>query len=269
MTNGSQIMRPRCGTKVKIRGNRDEGEPPQESNSGWRGYPENLPVMQKRSDEVLSVAVAAVLRAPADAELNATPLAPAEPSPYLYATSTPDTSAFTYDKVMAATVDERACVIFMMRHGLISRTMLCRHCDDEMSMDAPAGAGTAVAKIGGPGNIVEINETSLKKKSKYGRDLQHPDNWLFGGVDRTTNLWFGILTGADCKKKTLSPILRKHVKAKPTIISDAYASYVSVNDKKSTASCAAWTTPTAGSTMKSALLTPSRGLTCGVVKRTS
>ncbi|POM71476.1 LOW QUALITY PROTEIN: Hypothetical protein PHPALM_11960 [Phytophthora palmivora] len=68
-------------------------------------------------------------------------------------------------------------------------------------------------QIGGPGHIVEIDETSLKKKSKYGRGLQHPDNWLFGGVDRTTNLWFGILTGADRKKKTLSPILRKHVKS--------------------------------------------------------
>ncbi|KAJ8544548.1 hypothetical protein ON010_g11719 [Phytophthora cinnamomi] len=60
-------------------------------------------------------------------------------------------------------------------------------------------------------------------------NMQHPDNWLFGGVD--TNLWFGILTGADRKKKTLSPILRKHVKANTTIISDAFASYVRVNGK--------------------------------------
>ncbi|POM71475.1 Hypothetical protein PHPALM_11959 [Phytophthora palmivora] len=63
-------------------------------------------------------------RAPADAELNVMP----RPSPYLYATSAPDTSAFTHDKVMTTTVDERACIIFMTRHGLISRTMLRWRC---------------------------------------------------------------------------------------------------------------------------------------------
>ncbi|KAE9362356.1 hypothetical protein PF008_g150 [Phytophthora fragariae] len=211
-------------------------------------------------------------RAPANAELNVMPLAPAEPSPYLYATSTPDTSAFTYDKIMAATIDERArwrcrrkgcrdyevsvragsffaksklpltkclrLLLFWCSYlpvGIAQQWLdisavatidwynFCRNiCYKEML--------TCNMQIGGPGHIVEIDETSLKKKSKYGRGLQHPDNWLFGGIDRTTNLWFGILTGADRKKKTLSPILRKHVKVKTTIISDAFASYVSVND---------------------------------------
>ncbi|POM77505.1 LOW QUALITY PROTEIN: Hypothetical protein PHPALM_5102 [Phytophthora palmivora] len=178
---------------------------------------------------------------------------------------------------MAATVDEHACVAFTMRHGLIACTMLYRHCDGEMVVDAPCrrwrcrrkgcrdyevsllreveappdqvlvatallvqrSTGgidqqwldvsdvtaidwynycrdncskemlTCSMQIGGPGHIVEIDETSLKKKSKY--------------VDRTTNLWFGILTGTDLKKKTLSPILRKHVKPNTTIISDSFA----------------------------------------------
>ncbi|KAG6616976.1 uncharacterized protein IUM83_04770 [Phytophthora cinnamomi] len=243
-------------------------------------------------------------RAATDAEVNVMQMAPAELSPHLYATSALEASAFTHDNVMAASVDERACVIFMMRHGLISRTMLCRHCDSEMSVNAPrwrssrkgcrdyevsGRAGSFFAKlklpltkclrlllfwcsdlpvgvaqqwldisdataidwyifcrdicpkemltcsmqdIEGPGHVIEIDETTLnKKKAKYGRGLQHRDNWLFGGVDRTTNLWFGILTGADRKTKTLSPILRKHVKAKTTIIGDAFASYVSVNGK--------------------------------------
>ncbi|POM65681.1 Hypothetical protein PHPALM_18568 [Phytophthora palmivora] len=205
-------------------------------------------------------------RTPADAELNVMPRAPVEPSPYLYATSTPGTSAFTHDKVMTTTVNVRACIIFMTRHGLISRTMLCRHCDDEMSMEAPCSffaklklpltkcfrlllfwrsdlpvgvaqqwldildADTQHADCG-PGAHRRNRRDKLEKKSKYGRGLQHPDNWLFGGVDRTTNLWFGIRTSADRKKKTLFPILRKHVKAKTTIISDAFASYVSVNGK--------------------------------------
>eukprot|EP00644_Phytophthora_capsici_P018764 jgi/Phyca11/21817/fgenesh1_pg.PHYCAscaffold_130_\ len=84
-------------------------------------------------------------------------------------------------------------------------------------------------EIGGPGHIVEIDETSLKKKSKYGRGRQHEDNWLFGGFDRTTNLWFGALTGADRKKNTLSPILRKYMKAGATILSDQFASYFFVD----------------------------------------
>ncbi|OWZ02826.1 hypothetical protein PHMEG_00025545, partial [Phytophthora megakarya] len=40
---------------------------------------------------------------------------------------------------------------------------------------------------------MEVNETSLKKKSKFGRGRQHEDHWLFGGVDRNTGRWFGIL----------------------------------------------------------------------------
>ncbi|KAE9146483.1 hypothetical protein PF006_g8749 [Phytophthora fragariae] len=102
-------------------------------------------------------------RTPDDAELNVMQLAPAEPSPYVYVPSAPETSAYTFDKIMASVVERD--------HG----------------------------------HIVEVDETSLKKKSKYGRGHQHPDNWLFGDVDRTINL---------C-----------------TIISDDFASYVSVNGK--------------------------------------
>ncbi|KAE9353105.1 hypothetical protein PF008_g5143 [Phytophthora fragariae] len=102
-------------------------------------------------------------RTPDDAELNVMQLAPAEPSPYVYVPSAPETSVYTFDKIMASVVERD--------HG----------------------------------HIVEVDETSLKKKSKYGRGHQHPDNWLFGDVDRTINL---------C-----------------TIISDDFASYVSVNGK--------------------------------------
>ncbi|KAF0729139.1 hypothetical protein Ae201684P_010546 [Aphanomyces euteiches] len=55
----------------------------------------------------------------------------------------------------------------------------CRQmCHDEME--------ACTLKIGGVGFIVEIDETSLKKKSKYGRGTHHEDRWLFGGVDRAT-----------------------------------------------------------------------------------
>ncbi|KAG6596124.1 uncharacterized protein IUM83_18621 [Phytophthora cinnamomi] len=44
-------------------------------------------------------------------------------------------------------------------------------------------------------------------------------------------LWIGIITGANGRKKPLSPIVRKNVKAKIIIVSDAFDSYVSVNGK--------------------------------------
>jgi hypothetical protein len=47
-------------------------------------------------------------------------------------------------------------------------------------------------QVGGLGHIVEIDETSLKKKSKYNRGVHHKDCWLFGGVDRTSGRWFGV-----------------------------------------------------------------------------
>ncbi|KAG1704971.1 hypothetical protein DVH05_004997 [Phytophthora capsici] len=57
------------------------------------------------------------------------PAAPSEPSPYLWPMSSPDSSVFTFEKVTAATVDEQSSVTFMMRHGLLVRTVLCRHCE--------------------------------------------------------------------------------------------------------------------------------------------
>ncbi|DBA01095.1 TPA: hypothetical protein N0F65_001723 [Lagenidium giganteum] len=41
-------------------------------------------------------------------------------------------------------------------------------------------------KVGGVGHTVEIDETSLKKKSKYNRGRRHPDSRVFGGIDRQT-----------------------------------------------------------------------------------
>jgi hypothetical protein len=66
--------------------------------------------------------------------------------------------------------------------------------------------------VGGEGHIVEIDETSVKKKSKNGVGRQHPDCWLFGGGDRTTKKWFGVLVYNDRTKPTLSAVIKKHIK---------------------------------------------------------
>lgn len=66
--------------------------------------------------------------------------------------------------------------------------------------------------VGGPGHVVEIDETSLKKKSKNGQGTRHPDLWLFGGCDRTTGRWFGVLLYADRTKPTLVRLIKKHIR---------------------------------------------------------
>ncbi|KAF0729652.1 hypothetical protein Ae201684_012713 [Aphanomyces euteiches] len=86
-------------------------------------------------------------------------------------------------------------------------------------------------KIGGYGAIVEIDETSLKKKSKYNRGRHYPDCWLFGGVDRGTKQWFGRIVYGDRTKKTLSELIREHINPGTLIISDKFSSYVSLNGR--------------------------------------
>ncbi|CAK4197162.1 unnamed protein product, partial [Aphanomyces euteiches] len=70
---------------------------------------------------------------------------------------------------------------------------------------------TKEMEMGGASSKVEIDETSLKKKSKYGRGTQHEDRCLFGGVETSTNKWFGVLTSNDRAKETLSRIIANHL----------------------------------------------------------
>ncbi|KAG6576484.1 uncharacterized protein IUM83_08940 [Phytophthora cinnamomi] len=81
-------------------------------------------------------------------------------------------------------------------------------------------------KIGGGGHIAEIDETSLKRKSKYGRGKFCKEVWLFGGVDRTTGQWFGCIVYNKRTKATLLPIIKKFIKPRTRIHSDMFASYV-------------------------------------------
>ena len=70
---------------------------------------------------------------------------------------------------------------------------------------------TCPMQVGGVGHV-EIDETSLSKSAKYGRGRRYPAEWLFGGVDRTTKKWFGILTHSDRTKPTLTALIKKHIK---------------------------------------------------------
>jgi IS1 family transposase len=84
-------------------------------------------------------------------------------------------------------------------------------------------------QVGGVGHVVEIDETSVKKKSKYNRGTRHEDRWVFGGFDRTTKKWFGIVVGNDRTKPTLSSVIKKYIRPGTLIMSDSWPSYVSVD----------------------------------------
>ncbi|OWZ16133.1 hypothetical protein PHMEG_00010117 [Phytophthora megakarya] len=81
-------------------------------------------------------------------------------------------------------------------------------------------------KIGGDGHIVEIDETSLKKKSKYGCGRHYKEFWLFGGVDRATGQWFGCIVYDKRTKATLLPIIKQFIKPRTCIHSDMFAIYL-------------------------------------------
>ncbi|KAG9415996.1 hypothetical protein AC1031_000387 [Aphanomyces cochlioides] len=66
-------------------------------------------------------------------------------------------------------------------------------------------------QVGETGSIVEIDETSLKKKSKFNRWTRHQDFWLFGRVDRTASKWFARFVYDDRTKPTLSDVIEQHI----------------------------------------------------------
>ncbi|ETV80994.1 hypothetical protein H257_06428 [Aphanomyces astaci] len=111
-----------------------------------------------------------------------------------------DLEDFTFDRVMQVTTNDADCLRWCM-------------------------------SIGGVGSVVEIDETSLKKKSKYNRGTRHPECWLFGGVDRATKKWFGVLTYEDRTKPVLSAFIGKHIRPGTLIMSDKFGSYVSTNER--------------------------------------
>ncbi|ETN00554.1 hypothetical protein PPTG_17999 [Phytophthora nicotianae INRA-310] len=86
--------------------------------------------------------------------------------------------------------------------------------------------------IGGVGHIVEIDETSLKKKSKHNRGRHFPEYWLVGGVDRSSGQWFGRIVDTDRIQKKLFPVVRKFINPGATLYSDMYATYVTERKPK-------------------------------------
>ena len=83
-------------------------------------------------------------------------------------------------------------------------------------------------KIGGPGLVVEIDETCISKR-KYNRGrLVSNQQWFFGGVERGSGRCF-IIPVERRDAATLLPIIQDYILPGSTIMSDLWAAYFNVN----------------------------------------
>lgn len=80
-------------------------------------------------------------------------------------------------------------------------------------------------RIGGPGHVVEIDETKVGKR-KYNRGRVREGCWILGMIDRD-NGDYRIEICPDNKRdaKTLIPLIEKHVEKGTKIITDCHKGY--------------------------------------------
>jgi hypothetical protein len=78
-------------------------------------------------------------------------------------------------------------------------------------------------QIGGPGVIVEINESKFVKR-KYNRGQRVDGCWVFGGIERDSKKCFFEIV-EDRSRNTLLPIIQKYIKPGSLIISDCWKAY--------------------------------------------
>ena len=90
--------------------------------------------------------------------------------------------------------------------------------------------------IGGPGIVVEIDETFIVKR-KYDRGRVLSQTWIFGGIERESKKAFIIPLYDNENKRImprtadiLIPLIKKYIKPNSTIISDGWAAYRTIGE---------------------------------------
>lgn len=79
-------------------------------------------------------------------------------------------------------------------------------------------------KIGGPGIVVEIDETVITKRKYHRGSLRAEEQWFFGGVERGSGRCF-IVPVPKRDAATLLPIIQQYIHPGTTIMSDKWAAY--------------------------------------------
>ena len=87
-------------------------------------------------------------------------------------------------------------------------------------------------QLGGPGWVIELDESSFRKKSKYGKGKNHGQNWVLGISERDPSgegngrgRFFAV---PNRNRVTLLSIILKHVKPGTTIMTDAWGAYTTL-----------------------------------------
>jgi transposase-like protein len=84
-------------------------------------------------------------------------------------------------------------------------------------------------KIGGPGKIVEIDESKFGKR-KYHRGRPVDGQWVFGGIERgSKRSFFAVVEKRDAD--TLIPIIEAYVEPGSTIITDCWKAYSTLGER--------------------------------------
>ena len=89
-----------------------------------------------------------------------------------------------------------------------------------------------IEQIGGPGKIVEIDESKFfKRKYNRGRLLgSQQDGWVFGGIQRDNKKIFMVRVPRR-NKETLLPIIHKFIKPGTLIVSDEWKAYWDLSEQ--------------------------------------
>ena len=82
--------------------------------------------------------------------------------------------------------------------------------------------------IGGPGKVVEIDESAFSRR-KYHRGALRATHWVFGGIERGSNKCFFVSVKRR-NKRTLWPLIFKHIAPGTKIISDCWVVYRGLNE---------------------------------------
>ena len=85
--------------------------------------------------------------------------------------------------------------------------------------------------IGGPGSVVEIDETLIVKR-KYNRGRMLASGWLFGGIERRTDGQFKCFMRVvyDRSGDHLKFLIRRHVARGTHIITDGWGGYMGLSE---------------------------------------
>ena len=109
-------------------------------------------------------------------------------------------------------------------HTVIDWYNFCRDVCSEYLITNPI-------KLGGVGDIVEIDETHLGGKRKYsrGRGDRYLDMWLFTMIERRRQIFVCVIV-PDRSADTLLPLIRQHIEPGTIIYSDEWRSYLSIQN---------------------------------------